>query len=496
MRRTVHLILAAAVIVTLSCPPRRAPRHPGAAFTLAMEGELLTLDPHLEDESVTHSTLCNIYDPLVAFDPQMRIAPALAASWENPDELTWRFRLRPGVVFHHGAPFTAADVKYSLDRARGLGVGYYLGTVKEVKVIDDLTVDIITTKPSPVLLNKLTFIAIVPQWYAGLAARPAGTGAYKFVSYQKGQSLLLAARASYWGGEPAIKNVVMRFIPAAAERARALAKGEVLLARDITEANLENAGPHNGITLAKSPSLAVSFLGVNFTRRSPLASRAVREAIYWALDPQQLLAENKLDAMPSDQFVSPYIVGYLPSDRARRPDLARAKKLLAAAGYPKGGVVNLEVTTVAMTKSGPVIVRQLGAAGIRVNLKPYEWPELSERLNKRQSQFFLVGWGCSSGDASDLFDACLHTPDGKNYGQANWGGYSDRALDRLIEQSGSTLDNRQRIKLMHQAMRMVSADLPLIPLYAKNRTYGYRDDVAFTPRQDGRIKLIEIGYRE
>lgn len=486
------MLLAAAVVGTLSC---RAPRRNGAAFTLALEGELLTLDPHLKDESVTHTALFNIYDPLVAFDPQMRIVPALAASWENPDDLTWRFRIRPGVAFHHGAPLTAADVKYSLDRARSQSVGYYLGTVHDVKVIDDLTVDVVTRKPSPVLLNKLTFIAIVPRDYPNLSSKPSGTGAYRFVSRSQDGLLSLSASDASWAGPAAIRNVRMRFMPVAADRAAALARGDVALTRDITEADFDIGRPPAGITLAKSPSLMVGFMGVNFTRRSPLTSRAVREAIYWALDPAQLLAETKLDAIPSDQFVSPYIVGYLPPERARRPDRARAKKLLAGAGYARGVAVTLEVTTVAMAKSGPVIVRQLGQAGIRVILKPYEWPKLSERLNKRLSQFFLVGWGCNSGDASDLFDACLHSPDGQDYGQANWGGYRNPALDRLIEQGGSTIDNRRRIELMHQAMRIVSADLPLIPLYAKNRTYGFRDDIAFTPRQDGRIKLIEIGYR-
>ncbi len=491
MRPAIGLVAAAAALSLLSCRPQR---QPGAEFRVAMEGELLTLDPHLKDESVTHSALFNIYDPLVAFDAQMRIVPALAASWENPDELTWRFRLRPGVRFHHGAPLTAADVKHSLERARGLGVGYYLGTVSQVRIIDELTVDILTRRPSPVLLNKLTFIAIVPRGYPELEDQPSGTGPYRYVSRNADGSLSLAAHDQSWAGRAAVRSARLLFIATSSERAGVLAAGGADLARDVTEADFDAFRPA-GITIARSPSLMVGFLGVSFTRQSPLSRRAVREAVYWALDPEALLTETRLDAMPSDQLVSPYIVGYLPPERTGRPDRDNARRLLAAAGYPAGVDVTLEVTHAAMAKSGPVIARQLGAAGIRVTLKPYQWPVLSERLAGRRSPFFMVGWGCSSGDASDLFDACLHTPDGRDYGQANWGGYSNRALDRLIEQSGQTLDSRRRIELLQQAMRMAAADLPLIPIYAKNRTYGLRAGLAFTPRQDGRIRLLEIGGR-
>ncbi|MCU0606635.1 MAG: ABC transporter substrate-binding protein [Candidatus Edwardsbacteria bacterium] len=493
MRRITCGLLAAALLAATTGMGGR----PRAVFTMAMEERLLSLDPHAKDEGVTHSVLSNVYDALVAFDAQMRIVPALALSWENPDELTWRFRLRPGVTFHDGRRLSAADVRHSLERAGGRPVGYYLASVAAVRVVDDLTVELVTARPSPVLLNKLTFVRIVPVGSPDTISTPIGTGAYRVVSYAPGDSLVLAANPGHWGGRPAIGNAVIRFIQDSKQRLQALLDGRVHLIRDVTALDLEAAGDISGITVAKSAGLMVGLLGINVRMKGPLAKTKVREAIYWALDPAELIAATKIDAAPIDQLVSPYIVGYLPDLVRNRPDREKARRLLREAGYPKGFAVGLEVTRGALTKSGPVLVRQLAAVGIRVTLKPYEWSDLSDRLGRWQSPFYMVGWSCSSGDASDLFDACLHTADRRNgsYGNANWGGYSNRRLDELIERSGQTLDSRARIEMLQQAMRLAMRDLPLVPLYVKSRLYAHHPQVLFTPRQDGYVRLNEIGFR-
>jgi peptide/nickel transport system substrate-binding protein len=153
--------ITAALLIGLLCSC--ADKSPdGRLLTLAMEDELITLDPYLHDDSIAHSILSNIYDALVSFDRDMKVEPALAISWENPDDLTWRFTLRPNVFFHDGRQLASKDVKYSLERARLGKVCHYLATLQSITVIDDLTLEIKTSKPSPVLLNKLTFIAIMP----------------------------------------------------------------------------------------------------------------------------------------------------------------------------------------------------------------------------------------------------------------------------------------------------------------------------------------------
>src|SRR6202158_2230596 len=167
------------------------------------------LDPHLHDEAATHWVLYNVYDSLVTFDADIHVRPALASGWDNPDDLTWRFRLRPGVHFQDGRPLAAADVVVSLERARShprSKMSGYLVEVAAVRAVDPLTVEVQTRRPYPILLNKLTFIAIVPRDAPPLIAKPVGTGPYRFVAYAPGRSLELAAFGNGWppreDGEP------------------------------------------------------------------------------------------------------------------------------------------------------------------------------------------------------------------------------------------------------------------------------------------------------
>jgi peptide/nickel transport system substrate-binding protein len=461
---------------------------------VGLESDLLGLDPHRHDENVTYCVMDNIFGHLVEFDDQMRIRPGLAVSWENPGENVWRFQLRPGVAFHNGTPCDAADVKFSLDRARGLELGHYLATVKEVRVVDGLTVEVVTSRPSPVLLNKLTFIAIVPSGSPDTITQPVGTGPYRFVSHRPDTDLVLEACRSYWGAKPRIGRVRFRFYEERAKRLEALLSGEVHLARDVSRADLDKAAGAEHIRLQTVPGLSVGFLGFGLGPRNPFGRRQVREAVYWAVDPQNWIERIELEAQPSDQLVSPYIVGYLPDFRPARPDLEKARRLMARAGFAKGFATDLEVTQAAVNRSAPVIVEQLSRLGIKVRVRVLSWAQLSEHILNQRSPFFFVGWSCSSGDASDFLDACLHSPDARQYGSANWGGYRSREMDDLVERIGSTLDNRQRIELMHRAMRLALADMPLVPVYVRSRTFAHHRQLSFVPRLDGSLSLAELRW--
>ncbi|HBE73064.1 MAG TPA: hypothetical protein DDW31_03075 [candidate division Zixibacteria bacterium] len=465
-----------------------------AELSVGLEGDLLGLDPHRHDESVSFAVMDNIYNRLVEFDGRMRIVPSLAVSWENPGENVWRFHLRPGVRFHNGTPCDAADVKFSLDRVRGTEMGHYLATVGEVRIVDGLTVELHTIRPSPVLLNKLTFIAIVPQGQPDTIVRPVGTGPYRFESLGPDRELVLAANREYWGPKPHFGRVRLGFYEDRGRRLEALVRGDIHLARDISQAELERDRGAADIRLEIIPGLSVGFLGMSLSRPGPFSKREVRQAIYWALDPKAWIERIELDAHPSDQFVSPYVVGYLPEHRPERPDLARARKLLARAGYPRGFAATLEVTPAAANRSAPVIVEQLASLGIKTRVRVLSWAGLTERMSAGRSPFFFVGWSCSSGDASDFLDACLHSPDNRQYGSSNWGGYRNPEMDRLIEQAGSTLDNRRRIELLHRAMALALEDMPLIPAYARSRTYAHHRRLAFVPRLDGSLNLAELRW--
>lgn len=482
---------SAAICAGISC--RNGPAAPAFELRLAMDQDIVTVDPHQHDDSVTHSVLTNIYDPLVAFDREMKLRPALAMQWESPGDLVWRFHLRPNVRFHDGRLLTAADVKASLDRARRGKTAHYLAAVAEVIAFDDLTLEVRTSKPLPVLLNKMTVIGIVPADAPDPIRNPVGTGAYRVVRYEAGRFLELAANDDFWGGRPRIRRATFQALPDPEERVRALARGEIQLAREIKARDMAKLDPRLPVKLVSRPGLAVNFLGVNFRTKSPLLERSIREGIFWALDPQEIIREAGLTAAPIDQLVPPSIFGFLPEpDQSMRvrPDLAHATRLLKQAGYPEGFEIALEMSKAAANSTGQVIGRQLEKVGIRVRVVGLDWAELNSRLESQQSLFYMIGWSCS-GDASDILEAVLHTPDG-TYGRSNFGGYSNKELDRLIEEASDILQPNARLRILQGAMRLSLDELPLIPLYRRSRAYGAHSGLGFEPRQDGQVVLFEL----
>jgi len=464
---------------------------PPPTLVLAMEQDVLTLDPHQHDDSVTHSVLSNVYESLVTFDPEMRLVPALAVGGSNPNDLTWRFRLRAGVRFHDGRPLTAADVRYSFERARRMRSAPYLVSIRRIDVLDELTLELGTAVPEPVLLNKLASVGIVPSGTPETIREPVGTGAYRFAGRAPGGDLRLVANEDFWGGRQAIREAVFRVLPDAAARTGALARGEIHLAREVTKSRLAVAGKR--ARLLSHPGLVVVVLGVHFGIESPLLERDVRQAIYWAIDPRELIERSGIDATPVDQVVPPSVFGYLPGGIGTRPRPERARELLRQAGVADGFEVSLEMADAYAKSVGPPLAEQLGRVGIRATVVGLDWSRLSSRLDRRESPFFSVGWSCN-GDASHIFDAVLHTRDGGSYGISNFGAYGNPELDRVIERAGRILHPSLRLEALHEAMRIVLDDLPLIPLYNRRRTYGVDSRLRFVPRLNGQVLLREISW--
>lgn len=464
---------------------------PPPALLVAMEQDVRTLDPHRHDDSVTHSVLANVYEPLVTFDPQMRVVPALAEGWSNPNDLTWRFRLRPGVRFHDGLPLTARDAKLSLERARRFRAAPHLESLERIEAVDDATLEIGTSVPEPVLLNKLAGVGIVPAGTPEEVTVPVGTAAYRFVSWEPGKELRLVANERYRDGAPPIREARFRVLPDATARAAALAAGELHLARELKRKDLDGAGKN--VRFVSHPGLVVVLLGTRFDVPGPLRSRDVRRAIYLAIDPQELVDLSGVEAVPVDQVVPPSVFGHLPDGGEPRPDPDRARALLRRAGLGEGFDVTLDMAEAFAPSVGRVLAAQLARVGIRTTVASLPWHILSARLERGESPFFSVGWSCN-GDASHLFDALLHTRQGRSWGVSNFGGYANPRLDEAVERAGAILSPARRLDALHEAMRVVLEDLPLIPLFNRRRTYGVDARLEFRPRLNGQVILRELSW--
>ncbi|HSP06200.1 MAG TPA: ABC transporter substrate-binding protein [Acidobacteriota bacterium] len=473
-------------------------------LVIAHEIPYLSLDPQLKNDNVTWSVIGNIFEPLVEFDSQMKLVGSLAERWENPNDLTWRFYLRRNVRFHDGKPFNAEDVAYTIRRGlagTNAGTRPYLISVKDVNVIDPLTVDIITDRPNPVLLNRLTFIFILPVSAHPEEAihRPMGTGPYMFEREDiPGQKLTLRANPAYWGGQPAIEHVQFVSLSPAEKMVEGLLKGSVQLIRDFPETLIPRIEKSANCTLKTHDSLGVSFLGFNLTgnpKTNPFQRLEVRKAIAAGLDSARLVAEGMEGrAVSARQLVSPVVFGYNPELIPEPVSLDRARQMLKKAGLPQG--FHSEVYGV----DAPRLIKlagQLRELGLDVEPHLSQWSDLYEKLLHHQVPMYALSWNCSTGDASDLLDSCLHTPDpNRGYGNFNYAGYGNREVDHLIELSGQTLKPNERKVYLQKALVLASKDVPYIPLYSRFRHYGVSKDLNWEPRRDGRLYASDMSWKQ
>ena len=490
------VVLVPSLLLTLSC--KRAVETVSTVGTsapplrLGIYSDPLGFDPHRRDEYLTFSVLLDLYDGLVAFDDHLRIRPALAVSWENPNDLVWRFHLRPGVHFHDGRELSADDVVFSLDRARRQptnSVATYLVAVQQVRAVDRQTIEIVTDRPYPILLNKLTHVLIVPAGSPDRIVEPIGTGPYRLADDQPGKRLLLRAFGDYWGPPPATSEVELVPIADAEARLRRLLEGKVDAILDVAPDRLDDLEATPGCHAVPQEGLSTDYLQMRVDV-PPFDDLRVRQAVNLALDRPALVREVlRGQGKPAYQMVAPAVFGYAPGIAPVERDLARARALLAQAGYPHGFATDLEYRS---SRNATAIARQLAEAGIRVALRPRPWAELYPRLEKRQVGFYYGAFLAASADASDLFDSKAHTRTSDGYGDSNFNLYSNPELDRLIESSGRTLDMRMRREILERSMDLLMQDLPLVPLFSAFQIHGVCGAVALRPRADARVLAIDL----
>lgn len=461
---------------------------------VALHAAPLSLDPHAENELGTFSFLSNICEGLTAFDQDLGVRGLLAQSWENPDALTWRFHLRHGVRFQDGRPLTAADVVYSLDRVihwKGSGMRSYLVEVSHVKALSIDTVEIVTRRPYPILLNKLAFALIVPKGWPRGNEPPIGTGPYRFAGRNGEGKLELDANRLYWRGEPSISRVEISIVRDEVRRVAELESGKVDFVDHVSPDSIPSL-ERDGMRVVSSQGRTVIYLELNVTR-PPFSDLRVRRAVNLAID-RHALVRSVLHGMgvPASQLVDHNVFGFAPDIKPVKQDQARARDLLAAAGYSHGFEVTLDTNHPRVSVQ---LSKQLEAIGIHLKIETPPGPQLFAALRQRKVTMFLGGVLAPTADASDLFDTKVHTRDSDSgYGEGNFSGYSNPKLDALIERTATTEGMAERGAALEQSMRLLMHDLPMIPLFVGRTVYAARPDLHFTPRLDERLVYFEMRW--
>ena len=470
-------------------------REPEAPLRIAVHSAPIGYDPHRQNESLTSAILANLYDALTEFDEELRIRPALAGGWTNPDERTWVFSIRPSVRFHDGRSLDAEDVVFSLERARGssgTGLASYLVEVERVRALDARTVEVRTFRPFAPLLSKLAMVAIVPRGAPGTITVPVGTGSYR-LSRSDGARVEMVRAPWSWRGRAGADALSFVVEPRPAARRNLLLAGDVDVAADLDESAVAALGQAGCCRALVHPGSIVEYLHLSDVF-APFRDRRVREAVDLAVDRSRYVADAHGGlGQPAGQMAVPGVFGFAPGLRPPLRDLARARALLAEAGFPRGVDVELEHRP---GRRADLVAAQLAEAGIRATPREVPWPELYRRLERGEVGFYFGGVVSPTAEATDFLDGYAHTRDeARGYGSSNHGRYSSLRADALIEDASACFDPARRRELLREAMTVVAGDLRFVPVASPYQVLGVRRGVEFRPRFDMKLLGREIARR-
>jgi len=494
------LVLALVAVGCAPAQPAATPVPPTGEIVVAQTLEPTTIDPNMDTLILIQSIMANMFDPLVQFDAEMNLVPALAESWEMKDPVTYEFKLRKGVKFHNGQELTSADVKYTvewiLDKENKSKQVRYFKYIDAVETPDDYTVVIKLADPYAPMLSNLSMLWIVPKktieemGREKFAKNPIGTGAYKFVEWLKDQRLVMEANEDYWRGAPKIGRVVWRTIAEDSTRLAELRTGGVDIAIRVPVAQVGLLEKDENLKVVSVPTLRTKWVTLN-TWGEPFSDKRVRQALNYAVDKEEIVkALYEGSAHIAGQPYAPAVLGYNPDVKPYPYDPEKAKTLLAEAGYPDGLEVVLDVDEPVHQEPAQAIAGQLAKVGIKVQVNIGDPDQLWEKfLAKEMESTYMMH--CNN----ILLDADYCT--GLHFDSQRRGlYYNSPETDELIVAGAQASDRAERSGIYHELAAKLHEEAPVIFLWELNDVYGINKRVQWQPRSDERIWLFDASLVE
>jgi peptide/nickel transport system substrate-binding protein len=477
---------------TAAAPASAGPSRLTIGYTVDVTG---APNPFAHTGSTEYARWFHIFDTLVRYDEQAGAwAPLLAESWSTPDPTTWVFKLRSGVQFHDRSPLTADDVVFSYQRRvedKDSKQAAVLGGVQSVEAVDPATVRITTKEPDASFLSRAdTSIILSKAQYERLGPeaavkQPLGTGPYTFKEYVPGQRLVVAKNPRYWGTpQPAWDEVVFRSIPEDEARVSALLNGEVDVIANLPIQSIDRVNGSGRATATGVRGSRIMFVALN-PIIEPLKSLQVRQAIAHAIDKEALIHGILQDhAYRLDGPLGPGMLGYTPDLGPRYDyDPARAKQLLAQAGYADGFDVDFYTTVNRFPKDKEIataLVNMLNQVGIRAKLQLPEFATYIAQFGRGEYAAYYVGRGDVT-DPSEYLQQYFRTGVTKRIN------FSDPEVDRLLAAQARELDPAKRVALLRDAQAKILEQVPVVFLYQYQDVYGASSRVEFAPRMNEMI---------
>ena len=522
MRRT---LIAAALSAAMLLPGLGFAK----TFKWTSQGDILTLDPHSQNEGLNIAANLWVYDPLVRYNEKYEIVPSLATSWERLNPTTMRFKLRPNVKFQDGTPFTADDVVFSIKRAMSPTSQFksYVAGISDVVAVDPLTVDVITAGPNPVLLRQLPSLGIMSKsWseknnvvmpldfknreetYASKNAM--GTGPFKLKSREIDVKSVYVENPDWWGKPTKIGNVteiVYTPIKQNATRTAALLSGEVDFVLDPPAQDLERLrkqvkvldGNENRTVFIVMDVGSPELLYSNIKGKNPFADVRVREALYRAIDIEAIKKSVMRGmSLPTGAMISPQVNGYSEALGKRVPyDPVKARALLKEAGYDNNLEFTLDCPNNRYINDEAIcqaIVAMWAKIGIKAKLNAMPRATFFPKIEKRDSSIYMYGWGVPTFDAFYTLDSLIRTKGTGSAGAFNYGGYSNPKVDALIDAVKTETDDAKRTAMIQEALSIHAKEFGTIPLHDQIIPWAMKKNVNMAHRPDNRpvIEWVRI----
>lgn len=518
--RALFAVLLAALAFT-------APARAETLLRVGAGGAFSSLDPHYHNLSPNNVLAEYIFSPLVAFDGEFRPTPGLAESWRAVDDRTWEFKLRPGVLFHDGSPFTAEDVAFTFARVPKVlnspaSFTYATKPVTRLEILDPLTIRMHTAEPQPllpVLLGQLWITsrkhgegAQTSDYNSGKAA--IGTGPYKLESVALGDRLMLRRNETWFGPRPAWDRVDYRVIANSSSRTAALQAGDVDIIEQVGTRDVASLRARPGIKVEAAPGQRLIYIATDATREqtpfatdaagkplaaNPLRDPRVRRALSLAINREGIRTQI-MDGFsaPTGQLMPLGAAGYDASLKPDPYDLAGAKRLLAEAGFPNGFALTLNGPNDRYVNDRSIveaIAQMWTRAGVRTTVATVPANVFFPAATVRDEySIYLTGWASSTGEAStSVVEILASSNPAKGRGAVfRPSKYINPAVDELVERSIATFDPEAREALYQEATRVAMAETAYIPIHHQVNIWAMRPGYALRTRMQEGIRAIDV----
>ena len=461
---------------------------------ISMNNDVKGLDPMKVWSYACYFIYWTVYERLFYLNPQTgQYEPELAKSWDiAPDGMSYTFYLQENVKWHDGSPFTAKDVKYTVERALELSTGNYPG-VDHVEIINDYTVKICMSAPDSVFMDK--------QWTGDcciikegtdeeLMQHPMGTGPFKFVEWVSGDHMTIEAFDGYWREQSGTKRITFRIIPEANARLVALQTGELDIA-EIAAANANHVKNDKNLQLLSAIAGSVNYLGFN-CERAPFDNELVRQAVCYAIDKDAIVAAQvEGQGITMKSIVGRDKIGFYDGFDSYTYDPAKAKELLKQAGYENGFECVLTHAASSNKLTVQLIQANLAEIGITVKIDGVETAAYTDTTRGGKTDMFV---GSRSGGSADSY---LMMFSGKGTGvSSNIFFYHDEDYDKMYAQSHLTTDLAARNEIYRAMQENLNQHVPVLPLYSGTYFLGVQNGVKNTAPSTGGSHDYRYSYRE